>query len=186
MNIFYLHEDPKIASTMHIDKHVVKMVIETAQLLSTAHRVLDGEEFYGKTAAGRKIKRWKHPDEDLENRLYKACHVNHPSAVWIRENGFNYRWAWLLMAELGKEFYLRYGKIHMTTDKLEKLLQEPPKNISWNHKGTEPPQCMPDDVKVPGDSVQAYRKYYVKYKHPFATWKTEKPEWYEEMERNQA
>tara|TARA_B100001250_G_C19726324_1_gene756232 strand:+ start:233 stop:793 length:561 start_codon:yes stop_codon:yes gene_type:complete len=185
MNIFYLHEDPKIASTMHIDKHVVKMVIETAQLLSTAHRVLDGKEYYGKTANGRKIKRWKHPNSNLEHTLYKASHVNHPSAVWVRENGFNYRWTWLLMAELGKEFYLRYGKMHMTTEKLEQVLQEPPKSIPWNHVGTQPPQCMPDDVKVPGDSVQAYRNYYVKYKHPFATWRTQKPVWFDEMERNQ-
>ena len=54
MNIFYLHENPKICAEMHLDKHASKMCIEYAQLLSTAHRVLDGTEYYGKTKTGRK------------------------------------------------------------------------------------------------------------------------------------
>ena len=67
MNIFYLHKDPKTCAEMHCDKHVVKMVLEYAQLLSTAHRVLDGDEWADKA------------------QLYKATHKNHPSAIWARE-----------------------------------------------------------------------------------------------------
>jgi len=78
MNIFYLDRDPRKCAEMHLDKHCVKMIIEYAQLMSTAHRVLDGTEYYDKTANGRKIKRWRLPDE-REARLMKASHMNHPS-----------------------------------------------------------------------------------------------------------
>ena len=66
MNIFCLHEDPKIAAQMSCDKHVVKMILESAQLLSTCHRVQDGTEYYDKTKNVRKIKRWLHPNSNYE------------------------------------------------------------------------------------------------------------------------
>ena len=74
MNIFHLDNDPIKAAQMMCDKHIVKMIVEYAQLLSTAHRVLDGEEYYDKTANGRKIKRWKHPT--LDNQLYKLSLIH--------------------------------------------------------------------------------------------------------------
>ena len=86
MNIFYLHENPKICAEMHLDKHASKMCIEYAQLLSTAHRVLDGVEYYGKTKTGRKAKRYKHPSSTFENTLYLASHINHPCGQWVRES----------------------------------------------------------------------------------------------------
>ena len=89
VNIFYLHEDPVQNAKWHIDKHIVKMPIEYAQLMSTAHRMLDGHMYIGRTANGRRIKRWKLQDE-RDDILYKASHVNHPSAVWVRESIENY------------------------------------------------------------------------------------------------
>ena len=77
MNIFYLHKDPEISAKMHCDKHVVKMIIEYAQLMSTAHRILDGDEYEGRTKIGRRIRRWKHPNKNIENTIYKASHINH-------------------------------------------------------------------------------------------------------------
>ena len=74
MNIFYLDKHPKVAAQMSCDKHVCKMIVESAQMLSTAHRILDGTEYYDKTKNGRKIKRWKHPNSNLEKILYKASH----------------------------------------------------------------------------------------------------------------
>ena len=74
MNIFELHENPNVCAEMHCDKHIVKMPIEYAQLLSTAHRVLDGTEYIGETKTGRKAKRWR-LDDERENHLYKASHV---------------------------------------------------------------------------------------------------------------
>ena len=68
MNIFYLDPDPKTCAEMHVNKHVVKMIIEYAQLMSTAHRILDGQEYIDKTANGRNIKRWR-LDDDREQSL---------------------------------------------------------------------------------------------------------------------
>lgn len=100
MNIFLLHENPTICAEMHCDKHVVKMVIEYAQLMSTAHRVLDGDLYEDRTAAGRRIKRWLHPNAQMENTLYKASHINHPDGIWTRNSDANYRYLYNLWSRL--------------------------------------------------------------------------------------
>ena len=89
MNIFYLDKDPIKSAEMHCDKHVVKMIIEYAQLLSTAHRVLDGIEQIGVTSNNRKYKRYI-LNSNLENILYKSTMKNHPSAIWVRKSVHNY------------------------------------------------------------------------------------------------
>ena len=94
MNIFYLHKDPVESAKLHCDKHVCKMIIEYAQMLSTAHRILDGSEYISQTLGGRRIKRWKHPNSNMENVLYKASHINHPSTQWVRENAIQYQYAY--------------------------------------------------------------------------------------------
>ena len=179
MNIFYLHKDAKTSAEMHVDSHASKMIIEYAQLMSTAHRVLDGEEYYGLTKNGRKIKRWK-LNSDLEHSLYKASHVNHPSGIWVRQSAKNYRWLYRMWTELNTEFMWRYGKDapHESYRKLNDILFNTPKNMKegvW----TEPTPAMPDDVKS-NDSLVAYRDYYVKYKQHLASWKRRgAPDWYE-------
>ena len=146
MNIFYLNNDPKICAQMHNDSHCVKMIIEYAQLMSTAHRFLDGEEYYGKTANGRKIKRWK-LNSDLEHILYKASHVNHPSGIWVRKSISNYKWLYEMWTELNNEFMYRYNKDvpHESYRKLADALN-PPSNMY--ELGSEPYQAMFDDVKI--------------------------------------
>ena len=96
MNIFFLlkldsetNVWAKECARLHVDKHVVKMILEYAQLLSTGHRVLDGEEFIDDSGK-RKVKRWK-LDNELDNILYKATHSKHPSAIWCRETSENYK-----------------------------------------------------------------------------------------------
>jgi len=69
MNIFALSDCPKRSAEMMCDKHVVKMIIETAQLLSTAHRMLDGEQYTDRTANGRRIKRWLHSNSNMEAKF---------------------------------------------------------------------------------------------------------------------
>ena len=165
MNLFYLHEEPEISAKLHCDKHVVKMIIEYAQMLSTAHRILDGDEYID-ASSGRRIKRWR-LDPDREDILYKASHINHPSTVWVRENAIQYQYAFDMFTNLCNEYTFRYEKEHLTDTKLRNILNCLPENITlgtWR----EPPQCMPDDVKVPGDSISAYHKYYKEYKTPFA------------------
>ena len=178
MNIFYLDKHYRTCAKQHVDKHVVKMIVEYAQLLSTAHRVLDGEEYEGRTANNRRIRRFKMANSNIENTLYKASHINHPSAIWVRESSQHYWWLYLLFREMCMEYTHRYGKIHSTESKLGEILQIKPKNIKDNGF-VEPPQAMPDYCKVPGDSIKAYQMYYVNEKIGFAKWtKRDIPSWF--------
>ena len=180
MNIFYLHNDQTTCAKWHNDKHCVKMILEYAQLMSTAHRFLDGEEYTALSASNRKLKRYKLPDA-REETLYKASHINHPSAKWVRENAIQYQFMYDMFVALCDEYKFRYGREHLTDTKLRGLLNEVPDNMelgSWS----VPPQCMPDDVKVEPIShpltsdnvITAYHKYYAVYKKDFAKW-TDRP-----------
>jgi hypothetical protein len=180
MNIFYLHPEPKQCAEMHIDKHVVKMIIEYAQLLSTAHRILDGEEYTELTANGRRIKRWTLNDS-RESILYKASHINHPSAKWARVCSSHYTWLYNLFCALCDEYTHRYGRVHMTDQKLRIALAQIPKNIGKSVIFEEPTPAMPDECKIANDSLASYHKYYVEKKIGFAKWtKRERPKWFTE------
>jgi hypothetical protein len=176
MNIFYLDTDPQTCAEMHNNKHTVKMIIEYAQLMSTAHRMLDGEEYTDLTANGRRIKRWRIADE-REKQLMKASHINHPSAVWCRINLANYRWLYVMWSHLMDEYTYRYGKVHACA-RLKGTLRFPPTKIPLG-EFFPPTPAMPDDVKVPGDSLASYRNYYNKNKTHLANWKNRPvPTWY--------
>ena len=161
MNLFYLHTDPTIAAQMMCDKHVVKMILETAQMLSTAHRELDG-------------------DENVPDTLYKRTHKNHPSSKWVRASAANYAWAYDHFTALCDEYTHRYGKTHLTDKKLRGALSAPPRGIQHGFWFSEPPQCMPDEYKQ-DDTVEAYRAYYQSPdKQRFAAWTKTRPApgWY--------
>lgn len=179
MNIFYLHEDPKTCAQMHCDKHVVKMIIEYAQLLSTAHRMLDGHLTVGLSKTGRKQTRYVLSDS-RESVLYHATHANHPSTKWVRDSYENYVWLWRMWFYLLREYTHRYGKIHKS-QALADELYVPPENI--RRKAFEQPwRAMPDEFKVGKDSLASYRNYYVGAKARFAKWtKRETPAWFTEM-----
>lgn len=175
INIFYLHNDVNQCAKMHVDKHVVKMILEYAQLLSTAHRVLDGVVTVGTSKTGRKQTRYVLPD-DRENVLYSATHINHPSAVWVRQSESNYKWLFSLFQSLMEEYTYRYGKTHACS-KLEKCLSSVPKNIA-KKPFTQPTPAMPDEYKVSGDSIASYRNYYNGAKTNMFSWKNRyTPEW---------
>lgn len=164
MNIFFLSRDPAEAARYHNDSHCVKMILETAQLLSTAHRVLDGDE--------------KFQLQDSRNDvLYRATHKNHPSAVWVRSGVDQYRWTHDLLYYLIWEFRSRYGKPHATERLMPFLLDAPHNIVTDFYEWQDPPQCMPDDCRG-DDTVQAYRTYYAKYKNHIASWKNGQPEWW--------
>ena len=157
MNIFYLDENVNKSAQYHNDKHCVKMILEYAQLLCTAHRELVGPNAY--------------------EYLYRSTHKNHPSAKWVRESKANYEYLYKLFSALCEEYTYRYGKTHLTYTKLHNVLAIPPKNIP-DGEFTQPTPAMPDDVKNM-DSLIAYRDYYKKYKTHLATWtKRETPSWY--------
>lgn len=176
MNIFYLDNDPKVCAEMHLDKHVVKMILEYAQLLSTAHRLLDGTEYEGKSISGRKAMRWKLEDS-REDNLYMASHMKHPSGIWCRETSGNYLWLYSLWRDLMKEYTFRYGKHHVA-ERLIPFLDNLPTNIKTGEM-TSMPQCMPENYKVAKNSIQSYHNYYVNDKQPFAVWTNRPiPKWY--------
>ena len=176
MNIFYLDRDPEKCARFHEDKHCYKMIVEYAQLLSTAHRVLDGTEIQGVSKSGRKQKQWK-LNNYLDQVMYKASHVNHPSAVWVRQSKRNYYWLYELMFWLSQEYTSRYGKVHKTWRDLSSALVFAPTN-SPDAEYTDPPLCMPDYCKL-DDAVLSYRKLYREEKSSFAQWNhSPTPEWY--------
>lgn len=158
------------------------MILEYCQLLSTAHRVLDGKETIQKSKTNRNVKRWVLPDE-RESILYSATHINHPSAVWVRQNTQNYKWLYWLLVALCEEYSYRYGKVHKCQSSgLVEKLRKAPTNLQDN-EFTEPTPAMPDECKVPGDSIASYRNYYINNKTHLASWKGKinsrnAPEWY--------
>ena len=143
MNIFFLDKDPITAAQYHCDKHCVKMILESAQLLSTAHRILD--------------------EDDAHPNLYKVAHKNHPSTIWTRSSEDHYIWLYELFRNLSIEFSNRYSKVHLSWEKLGFILDSLPKNIKDNG-WVDPPQCMPDYCKK-SDTVEAYRTYYLSLIH---------------------
>ena len=188
MNIFYLDHDVRKCAEMHNDKHVVKMILEYAQLLSTAHRILDGVLSAGVSASGRKKTVYVLAD-NRDTTLYSATHVNHPSAVWVRQSAQNYMWLAELLEECCKEYTHRYDKVHkVERDGLMQALKNQfPTNIP-DRPFTEPTPAMPEDVKVLRevytdryelDSLASYRNYYIQNKTHLANWKKrDVPAWY--------
>jgi hypothetical protein len=177
MNIFYLHHDPKTCAELHNDKHVVKMILEYAQLLSTAHRVLDGIQVVGVSKSGRKQTRYEIYD-NRDSILYSSTHVNHPSAIWVRQSYENYDWLYQLFVAVLKEYTYRYGRIHATA-RLVDALNTPPAHIPKGVGFTEPTPAMPEEFRVKNNSIQSYINYYVGAKKHLANWKKRTiPSWY--------
>jgi hypothetical protein len=178
MNIFYLHNDPVEAARAHLDKHVVKMILEYAQLLCTAHRIIDGTERVVLSDSGRKKKVWE-LDDDRDLVLYSATHINHPSAIWARRTSCNYEWLYKLFCATCDEYTHRYGKIHVTDTKLRDVLKRHPKSIGKSQVWVGPTPAMPDECKVPGDPLASYKRYYIDKKAEMAKWTNrEPPEWF--------
>ena len=121
--------------------------------------------------------------DDREHVLYAATHVNHPSAIWVRQSYANYVWLSKMLTELCAEYTYRYGKIHkVEASGLEEELMYPPNNIP-NAPFTEPTPAMPVEVKIAGDSIASYRNYYLTHKKHLASWSGKNnsraiPDWY--------
>ena len=160
MNIFYLNGDPKIAAIQHNDKHCVKMISEYAQMLSIAHREIDGDERADKLS------------------MYKRIHTNHPCTVWTRANDKHYNWLYQLFIALSDEYSYRYKKKHSTDERLREVLALAPLNIPKKSEFKAPPQCMPDKYKC-NNTIIAYRNFYIGEKSHFCIWtKREIPDWF--------
>lgn len=154
MNIFVLDKNPDKAAEYHCDKHVVKMVLETAQLLSTAVNTVTGKQVKG---------------------FYKTTHLNHPCAIWTRESYANFQWLWELGMALSFEYSARYGKDHKShaviTKSLKYLTKMPAK------RRTPFVLAMPEEYRT-GNAVESYRNYYKGEKSEIAKWKQGEPIWW--------
>jgi len=148
VNIFHLHKDTEICARYHCDKHVVKMILETGQMLSTAYQRHCG----------------------IDDSLYKPAYAKHPMTIWVGESLGNYLWSLDLLGHLLNQYRYRYNnKVHSTGRILNNLLKLTDKvKDKFKYKSfLIPPLCMPDEYKE-DNYIQSYRNYYVGEKKRFA------------------
>ena len=177
MNIFILDEDIDKCAEYHVDKHVVKMILESAQLLCTAHWI---DKYIGYTPRKLTPKEWTivrdHKTVEPRPFPYLPTMYNHPCSVWVRSSLDNYEYLFTLALALNDEYGYRYGgRSHKSVH--EVILKLP--DIALPRNGLTPfAQAMPEDLK--GDiAVEAYRRYYCRDKATFASWKRRnQPEWW--------
>jgi hypothetical protein len=163
MNIFVVDLDPRQAAKDLADKHIVKMVVEGCQMLSTNHRLSGSHNVY-----------------TIPVNLYKQAFANHPCTIWARQTKENYMWLADHTLELCHEYTRRYNKIHSCENMSVWFSKYYPLRTPDGDL-TPFAQAMPDEFKVHGDGVSAYRKYYIGVKSKFAKWKyTKIPDWYTE------
>jgi|TARA_R110002073_G_C9058893_1_gene544685 hypothetical protein len=162
MNIFMTDPDPYISAINLCDKHIPKMVLESAQMLSTAQRVLGNED----------------------SRLYKIAHKNHPCSIWVRSSASNYLWLYEHFHSLADEYQKRFdNKEHLSWAKLGDVLNTYPTALRGNATRTrtisDPALAMPDEYKETCP-YQSYRNYLVAEKSGFAKWErgTPAPVWW--------
>ena len=153
MNIFVLDTDITACARAHCDRHVSKMILESVQMLCTAAH---GKGF---------------------ETPYRPTHARHPCVLWVAESGDNFQWLAQLAVELNREFRYRYRREndHASIDVLRQV-----ENFRFERRGlTEFAQAMPEEYKVPGDPVAAYRRFYLAEKASFAQWtRRAAPDWW--------
>ena len=158
MNIFVLSKNARKCAKYHCNKHVVKMILESAQLLCCAHIVLDNSTVIGTV------------------ELYKLTHKNHPCSIWVRASSANYKWLYQLFIHLCEEYTHRYGKTHLCEQKFKDVLCNVPVNITVGPM-TPWAQAMPEEYKSE-DPVESYRTYYINDKADMCVWtRRETPYW---------
>ena len=165
MNIFVLDECPIQSAQMQCDKHIVKMPLETAQMLcSVWHRHGQGDKV-----------------------PYREVHKKHPCTLWTGDSLLNYDWLWKHGMELCFEYTRRYNKIHKCQQVIMDLeVYQCSFAFPIRDYGTPHPQCMPDEYKstelrIHSNTVRAYRRYYVNDKKDIAKWEKSRPmpDWYD-------
>ena len=163
MNIFALHKSPKKAARMLVDRHVVKMILESVQMLCTAFVLVAPPEAV--LSLSKKIK------------LYKPCHKNHPCTVWVRERKVNFIWLCMLASQIGREYTFRYNKIHKSSKMVKPLFDAVMKlktneskfiidNTLTRYKLVDFALAMPENIRLgkvrapTKEAIEMYKKYY--------------------------
>lgn len=196
MNIFVLDSEPMLAASMMCDEHIRKMPVESLQMLSTAHRMLDGVKTAFKRPNGKvqyimlmpgeecTVQRFKDDGTPIDIGsqkyviidpvIYRATHENSPPVVWTRETSANYDWHYELFCAMLDEYTNRTGQFH-ACEWGRSWMRERPKNITIGAM-TDQPLVMPEQY-FRDTVVESYREFYRNDK-PFASWKhSAKPEW---------
>ena len=154
MNIYYLHENPAIAAKAMTDQHVSVMIVETAHILSMAHRVTDGRK--------DKRGRWEvyiMKDPVKESTFYSSSKFNDPCVRWARSSQDNYSWLYKHFLALCQENRTRFNEVHELEHKLGHLFKQYPLKLRKRGK-TQPPLIMPEKYKFENNPVQSYRSFY--------------------------
>lgn len=166
MNIFFVDRDPSAAARALCDKHLRKMLLETAQMLCTVHHI------HG---------------TDPELIPYKPTHAGHPCVRWAAESNLHFYWLWNYGGSMGIEYLLRFGKSHKSSSVISEigLLSFP---MGWGQQWSDPPQVFGDEWEHlrGADAVEAYRKYYALAKRDVCSGytRTKPPVWLEELRAN--
>lgn len=171
MNIFLLHENPVTAARMLCDKHIVKMPLETAQLLSSVFSVaLEEQDGSSVSITDKNIR-----------APYRLTHKNHPCSVWARESKGNFNWLLGHGKELCTEYTYRYKRKHKSEEVIDWCNNNKNLLVFQSTDMTDFKQALPDKYKC-SDAVEAYRKYYLGDKMRFAKWEKgrEEPDWVKE------
>lgn len=174
MNIFVLHPKPRKCARWHVDKHVVKMILETCQLLYTAHWVLHYTELQEITSAiklSRTQKTKEVPEymrtaprcEATGEPTYRPCHAQHPCAKWTRASSGNYQWLCQLGMELAREFRIRFDHVHSCEKHLQWLMEHVPPTIPLNER-IDFVIAMDEEYRISKDPIRCYRHYYLTQK----------------------
>lgn len=172
MNIFVLHTNPITAARMMCDKHIPKMVVESAQMMASALR---------RHGAADAIM----PIAKTTGRPYLGGYHRHPCTVWTGDTRHNFLWLAEHGSTLAAEYTSRYGKVHACAGAIEQMTRHA--SLIPTGPVTEFAQAMPDEFKVEGNAVLAYRRYYSSDKRRFASWTkgTPAPSWWDTLEEDQ-
>ena len=158
MNVFVVNECPKISGHALLDKHVIKMPLETAQLLCTVARKRGFEA------------------------PYKSTHANHPATLWLGQSSSNWNWLCEHGLAMSEEYTYRYGKVHKCQAIIQMMKDRTLEIWGDNAPYTEHTpfvQCMPDEFKRE-NPIEGYQAYYMGAKSEIAKWKipSTKPDWF--------
>ena len=165
MNIFFLDKTPEKSAKYLCDKHVPKMLLESAQMLSTAIHSHTWTSTY---------------NMEISTGIYKEAYPNHPMTKWVGFNRGTFNWALRNALYIGAEYSKRFGKIHKSMNVINAIYDNNYMDDIPDGLFKEPPQCMPDEYKDT-DYVTAYRRYYNTDKKYFAKWKRgrQQPYWWQ-------
>lgn len=172
MGIFYLDDDPTVTAQAHCDRHLGRMLLDTAQILSTAWQVL-ARQHEGAAWVQALECDWSQPQQDTPfcelswlhtrlcgGRIYRAHHETHPCVAWAALYGGNYAWLYRLGSALLDEYTYRFNRIHACTPVMRTLELLPPPLLDTQHMWCDAPCVFPSEFIVGEDAVTNYQNYY--------------------------